>query len=263
MPVTPETTMLEASTELPLLLEWFLKAALIYGGMLVVAALTTLAERKVSAWIQYRIGLNRVGPWGLLQPLADGVKFIFKEEVVPDGANRLMFRLAPIVAAVPAMMAVAVIVWIRRGRISTTTGAIDRGDLRAMAVLMMAYVVLTPTLHPWYLITLMALLPFVTPGPHESRQRWWLLAPWTYLAAAVVFSYLTYLDPLAHGERTWVRQLEWYPTLLLLAWALLRARADPGPWPTPGPSETQAATTMAGSGQNSARSSPLPGREPG
>ena len=106
---TPETTLLESSTELPMLLVWILKAALIYGGMLGVAALTTLAERKVSAWIQYRIGPNRVGPWGLLQPLADGVKFIFKEEVVPDGANRLMFRLAPMVSAIPAMMAVAVI----------------------------------------------------------------------------------------------------------------------------------------------------------
>ena len=56
--------------------------------------LDEVAERKVSAWIQWRIGPNRVGPWGLLQPLADGVKFIFKEELVPEGANPWLFRLS-------------------------------------------------------------------------------------------------------------------------------------------------------------------------
>jgi len=91
------------------LLVWFLKCSVIYGGLLATAALMTLAERKVSAWMQYRIGPNRVGPGGLLQPLADGVKFIFKEEVIPDGVNKTLFRLAPILAALPAMMTVAVI----------------------------------------------------------------------------------------------------------------------------------------------------------
>lgn len=87
----------------------FIKCNVIFGGLLATAALSTLAERKFSAWMQYRVGPNRVGPFGLLQPLADGVKFIFKEELLPDGANRWMFRLAPLMAAVPAMMTVAVI----------------------------------------------------------------------------------------------------------------------------------------------------------
>jgi NADH-quinone oxidoreductase subunit H len=90
-------------------LVWLIKAAMILGGLLTTAGLMTLAERKVSAWMQYRIGPNRVGPWGLLQPLADGVKFLFKEEVVPAGANRLLFRLAPAIAALPAMLTIAVI----------------------------------------------------------------------------------------------------------------------------------------------------------
>lgn len=91
------------------LLVTVLKVLLIYGGVITLAAGMTLAERKVSAWIQWRIGPNRVGPFGTLQPLADGVKFIFKEELVPAGANRLLFRLAPVLAAAPAMMAIAVI----------------------------------------------------------------------------------------------------------------------------------------------------------
>jgi NADH-quinone oxidoreductase subunit H len=85
------------------------KTALILGGLLATAGLMSLAERKVSAWMQYRIGPNRVGPFGLLQPLADGIKFLFKEEVVPAGANRVLFRLAPAIAAMPAMLTIAVI----------------------------------------------------------------------------------------------------------------------------------------------------------
>ena len=91
------------------LIVMIVKVAVIYGGLVGTAALMSLAERKVSAWMQYRIGPNRVGPFGLLQPLADGVKFIFKEELIPDGANKWMFRLAPALAAFPAMLTIAVI----------------------------------------------------------------------------------------------------------------------------------------------------------
>ncbi len=110
---------------MPDLLIWFLKASAIYGGLLGVAAGMTLAERKVSAWIQYRIGPNRVGPWGLLQPIADGIKFLTKEELVPEGANRVMFRLAPIVSAVPAMLSVAVIPFASQVQV----GGVDFGNL--------------------------------------------------------------------------------------------------------------------------------------
>lgn len=113
-----------------------IKVTAIYVGLLSTAALMTLAERKVSAWIQWRIGPNRVGPFGLLQPLADGVKFIFKEEVVPEGANRVLFRMAPLLAAVPAMLTVAVVPF--AGELSlfghTTTLAIADLDISAIYV---------------------------------------------------------------------------------------------------------------------------------
>jgi NADH-quinone oxidoreductase subunit H len=88
---------------------WTLKVVAVFGGLIATAAIMSLAERKVSAWMQYRYGPNRVGPFGLFQPLADGIKFIFKEELIPAGANKFMFRLAPALAAIPSMMTIAVI----------------------------------------------------------------------------------------------------------------------------------------------------------
>ena len=68
-----------------------------------------LAERKISAWAQDRIGPNRVGPWGLLQPIADGVKFLLKEQVVPGGVDKLFYFLGPAIAVSTALLAIAVV----------------------------------------------------------------------------------------------------------------------------------------------------------
>ena len=79
------------------------------GGVLTLVAYLTLAERKVSAWIQDRIGPNRVGPKGLLQPLADGGKFFLKEEVIPDHVDKIFYLLAPAVGVMTSMLAIAVV----------------------------------------------------------------------------------------------------------------------------------------------------------
>jgi hypothetical protein len=91
-----------------------------------------------------------------------------------------------------------------------------RPALRLMSLPLMGYVLLTPTLHPWYILILVAFLPFLTPGKDESSRLWLLVAPWIYFSGALVFSYLTYVDPLDFGELEWVRQLEWVPMLLIL-----------------------------------------------
>ena len=90
-----------------------LYTALLIGGVLAfvmgVVAYLILAERKVSAWVQDRRGPNRVGPFGLLQPLADGGKMFLKEDVIPSHVDRIFFLLAPIVAFSTSLLAIAVV----------------------------------------------------------------------------------------------------------------------------------------------------------
>ena len=86
-----------------------IKVLVVFGGLLAAVAYSTLAERKVSAWIQDRRGPNRVGPGGLLQPIADGIKNILKEETLPATAAKFYFVLGPMLAIMPAVVTFAVI----------------------------------------------------------------------------------------------------------------------------------------------------------
>ena len=92
-----------------LLLEWVIKTIVILFILVTAVAYVTLMERKVMSWIQMRVGPNRVGPWGLLQPLADGLKMIFKEDIVPLQASRWLYILAPALSLIPALMTFIVI----------------------------------------------------------------------------------------------------------------------------------------------------------
>ena len=100
-----------------LVLDWALfaeKLGLIIAvvmGSLLVAMYCTLLERKVAGWMQDRRGPNRAGPFGIFQPLADGVKLFFKEEIIPTYANKFLFILGPVLAMLTAMMVGAVIPW--------------------------------------------------------------------------------------------------------------------------------------------------------
>ncbi len=81
----------------------------IMGVILSVCAGLIFAERKVSAWVQDRIGPNRVGPWGLLQSLADGLKFILKEDIIPVHVDKLLYLAAPAIAMTTALLAFCVV----------------------------------------------------------------------------------------------------------------------------------------------------------
>ncbi len=91
--------------------------------LLIGAALMVWAERRVSAWMQDRLGPNRVGPEGLLQPLADLGKFMFKEDVIPGHVNKLLYTIAPLVVVVPAMITFAVIPF--TGTIDTNAAGVE------------------------------------------------------------------------------------------------------------------------------------------
>lgn len=85
------------------------KVLLAVGVIMTIIAYLTLMERKVLAFIQVRLGPNRVGPWGLLQPLADAVKLLFKEEITVGTAERFLYLLAPVITTVCALVPFAVV----------------------------------------------------------------------------------------------------------------------------------------------------------
>jgi len=116
-----------------------LLAAVLVGFYMTCAAYCILLERKVAAWVQDRRGPNRVGPAGLLQPLADGLKFLFKEDIVSANVDRPVFLLAPAIAFVVAMVGFAVIPWAGRlrlgdGLVNVQVASVDIGLLYILAV---------------------------------------------------------------------------------------------------------------------------------
>ena len=92
-----------------------LEKALLIGGIVglsfFIAMYTTYAERKVAAWLQDRRGPNRAGPFGIFQPLADGGKLFFKEEIIPLASNKFLFILGPALAMITALITSTVIPW--------------------------------------------------------------------------------------------------------------------------------------------------------
>ena len=86
-----------------------LKIAIVLNATLVAVTYMVLLERKVIAWAQSRLGPMRVGPYGILQPVADAIKLMIKEDITPTRADKWVFTAAPIIAMVPALIIYAVI----------------------------------------------------------------------------------------------------------------------------------------------------------
>src|SRR5918912_1717986 len=109
----------------------FIQIGAVVTAVAIYALYATYAERKISAFMQARLGPMRVGPWGLLQPLADGLKLLLKEDVIPIKADQAVFTVAPIISVVAALTVLAVIPW---GSTWATISNINIGVLFVLAV---------------------------------------------------------------------------------------------------------------------------------
>ena len=101
----------------------------IFTITLAVAAYSTYAERKVAAFMQDRIGPDRAGPYGIFQPLADGLKFIYKEEIIPNVSNKFLFIMGPCIAMLTALMAGVLIPWGNSVTVGGTAYSLQIADL--------------------------------------------------------------------------------------------------------------------------------------
>ena len=97
--------------DIAFVIEKFVLVAIIFGISLVIAMYSTYAERKVAAFLQDRLGPDRAGPFGILQPLADGVKMFMKEEIIPTNASKWLFMVGPGLSMLTACIGTAVIPW--------------------------------------------------------------------------------------------------------------------------------------------------------
>ena len=121
------------------ILEKAILIACIIGLSFFIAMYTTYAERKVAGWLQDRHGPNRAGPFGIFQPLADGGKLFFKEEIIPLASNRILFILGPGLAMVTALVTSTVIPWgapivTDKGIIPLQVADVDMGILIVFSV---------------------------------------------------------------------------------------------------------------------------------
>lgn len=112
-----------------LLIDKVILIVVVFAVSLVIALYSTLAERKVAGFLQDRLGPNRAGIYGLLQPLADGVKFFFKEDIIPTHADKALYILGPSISMITALMTSAVIPWGEYIQLSDRQVALQIADI--------------------------------------------------------------------------------------------------------------------------------------
>ncbi len=110
------------------------KAAIVLLVVITTFAYSMLFERKIMAWMQLRPGPNRVGPWGLMQPAADAAKMMFKEDLTPNTADKLIYRLAPFISLICAMGTFAIIPFTGSADGAWSVGSVDAGILFIFAI---------------------------------------------------------------------------------------------------------------------------------
>jgi NADH-quinone oxidoreductase subunit H len=126
--------MSDAIAAVPLWLIVLVKSAIVLLVVITTFAYSMLFERKIMAWMQLRPGPNRVGPWGLMQPAADAAKMMFKEDLTPNTADPLIYRLAPFISLICAMGTFAIIPFTGSTDGPWSVGSVDAGILFIFAI---------------------------------------------------------------------------------------------------------------------------------
>lgn len=207
-----------------------------WSQRLVYAATVGIPVSVAGAWVGFGFGTagaSGTGVFGSARAYAESFRFnsaiyqSFEQWVASQGLDDkgwnepgALTRL--IVFGVVAIALVAV--FARAPSLRAGERLDPRSTLRLLAVPLMIYAVFTPVLHPWYILLLLALVPMLAPSDGEPLGRWLHPIPWLMLSGLLILSYLTYEDPNAFAERTWVRRLEWWPTLLVLGIGALWSR---------------------------------------
>src|SRR3954462_7359940 len=131
-----------------------MKIVIVLVMMLQITPIMVWVERRGSALIQDRPGPNRIGPFGLLQSLIDALKFILKEDIVPDGAHKWLYTMAPVFGLIPALTTIAVVPW---GRAFIIPDRVEYGGALSAAL--------------WSIAGLLLLIAFLTGGATARYQR--------------------------------------------------------------------------------------------
>jgi NADH-quinone oxidoreductase subunit H len=128
--------------EISFIIEKSVLVLVVFVITLLIAMYSTLAERKIAGFMQDRYGPDRAGPFGILQPLADGGKFFFKEEIIPAGAHRFLFILGPTIAIITACISSAVIPWGQELAIGERTISLQVADINVGILYMFGVIAL-------------------------------------------------------------------------------------------------------------------------
>ena len=213
-------------------LEWFIKSLVLIFALLGGFAYLTWYERRALARIQSRIGPNRAGPFGLLQPIADAIKLIFKEELVPSKADKILFFWAPVITMVPSIIIAAVIPW---GTMFTAFGReitlyladINVGVLYLMSIASIA--VYGIVLAGWASNSKYAILG----GLRSSAQMisYELSLGFSFVTSIILANSMSMLDIVKEQEKVWFVVIQ--PVGALIFWIATLAEVNRAPFDLP------------------------------
>ncbi len=210
------------------ILESVIKALVVVFGLTFAFAYTTVLERRLIARFQDRIGPNRAGPWGLLQPVADGIKAFVKEDIIPVNADKVIFTIAPAITIVPALVVLAVVPF--GGEVNlfgyrTTLGVADLniGVLYIVAVTSIA--VYGMTLAGWSSANKYAMLGGIRATAQMIAYE--LSMGLSMLAAVMVVGSMRFSDIIAYQETVWLVFLQPIAAIIFIITAFAETARGP------------------------------------